>query len=298
MNMDNIKNGTKLLIKYTFNDTIDRVFHIITNVDLHRQYMVNYVDKMELTKGTSLAELDAEVSFTWCKTLNLEMKVIAVTNTDSYKRIKLRLLNMTGYMDFDVIHSLYNDSISGATLYVKETVIRIPNKPPSKEEIEEYRKQHLDIFAKMKDCLKMTTVNLEQTESIIVDVSRELLWKCITDWRVFAKLVPGLANEVVYRGDPRSVGSLMFIKTDSLQCNLRVIKSEKLEFVLESFASQPVSPLQELIFNFYEIDENKTYLCFKHKFKEAIEFKYFKNLVENKKQILLNLKKQVEKNIS
>src|SRR5690349_16691989 len=153
--MDNNKNGTKLLIKYTFNDSIDRVFHIITNVDLHKHYMADYVDKMELTKGNSLAELDAEVSFTWCKRLYLEMKVIEVTNTDSYKRVKLRLLNMGNVMDFDVIHSLYYDSISGATLYVKETVVRIPNKPPSKEEIEEYRTQHIDIFSRMKDCLKM-----------------------------------------------------------------------------------------------------------------------------------------------
>jgi hypothetical protein len=293
--MDKSKTFRKLLIKYKFRDSIERVYEILSDPKYHREFMAGFIDDLEFIKGSKFTDLNAELRFTWCKQLKLQMKVVEVVDRGSFRSIKVSTLGDSNLLDFDVIHNLYYDSTACTTLYVKETVIRQPDRQISKQEIENYRKENLEIADRMNKCLKMTTINLEQSESVIIEVGFEGLWENVTDWRLFAKLVPNLAEEVVYRGNPQDVGTLINIKTETLMCSLRVLKCEMQEYALEIFESKPESPSQELIFNFFPIDTKRTYLSFKHQFRESIEFKYLNNLIDNKKQMLVSLKKNLEK---
>jgi hypothetical protein len=298
--MDNTKKVTKLLTKYTFYDSIDRVFEVLTNFDHFQEVMSDHIQYISFKNGNSLSELNTELSFTWGNEFQIHMRVINVINKDSYKSITLRSFD-TNIIDFDIIHSLFWDSIASSTLYSKQTIIRQPNKPMSSKEIEEYKQKQLDITAKMKKRLEKTTIDLLQNESIIIDLPVDIVWATCTDWTIFSKLVPELADEVVYRGSPDSVDTVLDIKTDTLQCKLKVIKCERgdafSEFVLESISSYPFSPMQDLIFNFHAVDGEKTYLAFKHKFKEAINYKYLNALVDNKKKMLVKLKNELEKEL-
>ena len=151
------------------------------------------------------------------------------------------------------------------------------------------------------ESMKSQKLILEQK---LINIEIEALWQVVTDWNLFQKHVPFIGEEINHEGNPLQIGSKIHIKNNTINSGFsldvkKVLNEvEKKEYILECTEStQPLCPKQNLIFSLLTIKKNLTSLTFKHEFKENIKYNLIYSVSEEKKNILLELKKKLEKKI-
>lgn len=140
-------------------------------------------------------------------------------------------------------------------------------------------------------------------ESIVIKSNCELIWEIITDWTIFQKYVPKIAESVEYEGEKLDVGTKICLKWKSkkVSCSLKImgIVTNGFDYMIELKLSEgiPKLPLQKLVINLKALNEKTSFLNFKHLFLEPLEFHDIKNLSMNKRKILISLKNAIEKTV-
>jgi len=157
---------------------------------------------------------------------------------------------------------------------------------------------------KFEKHLKTTAENLENVQSIVIKKNRAVLWKIITDWELFKYHVPFIADSVKYTGEKSVLGTIISLKWEkkNIECLLKVIEFDQREeksewkFALSCFEAVPVNttPMQELHFSLIKMNDQSTYVTFRHLFQQPLGYEYFKKLTEHKRNILKNLRKVLE----
>jgi len=172
----------------------------------------------------------------------------------------------------------------------------------TEEQIEIIPKEIKEILNRFDLFLSNDFVDSYQTETIIINKNINIIWRVITNWRIFKNLVPLIAQDVVMEEDPLAIGSNITLKwqKNNVECYLKVVSvckqnNEKWEYKLECYDGKPEITKQYLVFSLIKVSENKTFLHFKHEFLQSITFDCVKNIVNNKKLILKTLKTELEK---
>jgi hypothetical protein len=286
---------TKIISKAVIKDSIDRIFEIISNVDTFAEIMKDYICDVRMIKGSSLAEKDAEFSLKFEFFIPVYFKINDCVIDDSFK--KLHFTSMEGSaMDCELIHSLYWDSVDKNTLFVKELVLK-KNFPIIPEGIDKYKKDQIEIIKRMKHLLKLKTVGLEQEESVRIDCSVEEVWKYLLDLKLFSCILPCKVSEIrCENSQVNKVGAVISIVTNTIEVYLKVKECISNDFYKEFTVEyiNPHSPKQLMKICFLQIQEGSTMLSFTNKFLEPVNYKYINELTENKKQVIVNLKKMIE----
>jgi hypothetical protein len=300
--MDSQKNiKPKLIFYYVFKDHIERVWHCFKTPEIYEKAVKPQADKMTIIKGSDYSEVGTTVEFNWKNEIFSVFEVKEVINTKNYKMIKLYSTKLEP-LDFKYtyISHFYWNTNDQTTLFKNELIF--DNFEALKIIDFKYNKQEkLDTCRNLENFLSQKTDDLYQFESILINVELDILWKVITDWRLFQKHVSFIAEEVQIQGDPVQIGSIIHIKHNSKNSkySLKVLKVEneieKKDYELELFDAHPTCPEQILKFSLLAINKNHTLLSFKHEFKEMIKYNLINSIAEEKKNILLELKKKMEK---
>jgi len=141
----------------------------------------------------------------------------------------------------------------------------------------------------------------ENSETIVIKQSQSLVFRIISNWELFKNFVPNITEEVTCFFGKDNVCEKIYLKwiKKSVQCKLKVIEIKTNDqgdfvFALELYESEPKIPLQRLTFTVKKIDEDVSFVSFKHIFLEKYEMTHLQDLISEKKKILKTLKTNLE----
>ena len=77
------------------------------------------------------------------------------------------------------------------------------------EEIEKINSDVKGILDSLAEHMVTSVEDLKQYESIIVNFPIERVWKIVSNWKIFHKLVPCISEEIEFRGNPEGVGGII-----------------------------------------------------------------------------------------
>jgi hypothetical protein len=300
--MDSHKNmKPKLIFHYVFKDHIERVWDCFKSPEIYANSVKTQAKSMTVTKGSDYSEVGTTVEFYWKDEIYNEFQVQEVINTKYYKMNKLYSTKLEP-LDFKYtfVNHFYWNTNDQTTLYKNELIfddigaLKIIDFKFNKQE-------KLDSCRHIENYLSQKIDDLFQFESILINAEIESLWQVIKDWKSFQKKVPFIAEEVEHEGDTLKIGSKIHVNHPSKNSrySLKVLRvedqDEKKELELELFDAKPACPKQILKFSLLAINKNHTLFSFKHEFKEMIKYILINSIAEQKKNILTELKKNMEK---
>lgn len=294
-------NDMRLICSYVYNDSIQRVWNCFRLPEIFNLTIKDNADHITLIKGQHYGEVGTEVEFGWKNSFVVRFQVQEVINTEIYKKIRFYTSRIYP-LDFkySCVFHFYWNTIEKNTLFQHELIFDDPN-ALRVIDYKHNKQEKLDMCRMIEKILSKRTEDLIQFESIIINTNIEKVWDVISDWKTFQTYVPLIAEQVDYGGDdPRNVGTRINIEHPSKysKFSLRVIKSlnteEKKEYFLELFKAEPISPKQDLKFSLIFVNDDITYLSFKHEFREPIKFELINSITREKKHILKELKKRME----
>jgi hypothetical protein len=267
------------------------------------------------TKGSESYEVNSEFNFRCVmNSVDLFFKVIDVRDTPEYKRLHLKVYCKELNLNYGFSYHLYKVTLENRTLLNWEYIfegnkgIQIPKTQVSK--MEEDKKF---ILRKIKKFLSSYTQSENKTftqlESIVIEYPAQDIFKIISDWKIFQRIVPKICDELEYSLDsggvednPRVPGTrliLKWFKKKKSTCELKVTKSEydetkkEYQYTLISVGGDPKIPDQKINFKIYEC-ENFTYIQFRHFYKEPLSSFVEEKVSKYKKHILKNLKRRLD----
>jgi hypothetical protein len=293
----------KLVFTHVFKDHISRVFEVFANPQIYNEHIINeFINFFQFKKGSNFAELGCEFQFKWKNFFTVDMIIAEVIDTDCYKRIKFRTTKVEPIkFNYSLVIHFYWNSVEKNTFHVNELILDDPNHLNLVDEALNYSEK-LHICQKAEIYLQSSIYELEQTESISISKNIKKVWDVVTNWELFHKYVPLVSESVVYDGPPTEVGTILrtINSTKKSENFLRVVKvssnnENQMEFKLECFRGVPKCPNQELQFLLIKIDEESCFLSFKHVFKQYIKYELLSVISKDKKSILVDLKKNLEK---
>ena len=234
-------------------------------------------------------------------------RVESIIVRDDYKYINWRAfnaLNKDSQANFNLIMSLHKISSDENTLvycelqFDTEQIVTLEQKKRTDCDRKDMLKS-LEIY------LDKDASNLTQYESIIIKASMERVWKIVTNWTEFRGLVPIIADEVVYTGDPLNLETkleLKWIKKEA-NCILKVTEvsnetsSLNWSYNMLCYDGLPKPPLQNIGFSLFSIGGHSVFLEFKHTFLEPIKYEIMRCISQDKQNILLELRKKLEEQL-
>jgi hypothetical protein len=291
--MDDKSNCIKIITKCYFKENIERIFLILTDQSYYIHINNGYLNNIKFKNNFNLDQLGSEFTMLYENVLPITMKVTSIINNLFKKKIKISSFNNI-FIEFDLIHRLYWDSVENKTLYIKEVFIKRSIYPITREGLDYYKKEQKIIKKRIKKLLMKFNLGSVIEESISININIERLWKAVANWSIFVKIVPILGEKVFYNGEYDKENTMFLIRNKKIENNYKIIKSYKTEHLKEILIEKLNSPKESFHFKFVQIDEMKCFLSFKSKFLEEVSDIYINESIESKKKILLILKKQLE----
>lgn len=298
-----------LLIKkhtnsHIFKDTIQRVWYLVRDQVKTDKIFQDFRSPVKFLKGENTYEIGNEFSFLYMKEAELVFRCDEVIEEENFKKILWKVQPNQYKIKYDFVYSLYSNTLDKSTVMIWEIIYEkeampIPRKLKEVDDI-----IRADMLGRLDYYLRKNSDNLFQIESVIINEEREKVWNIITNWSKLQKIVPTLADEVLYDGDPLSVNTKCKLQwnTKNMEFNIKVKKvlkenpTDDWEYVLECYDGRPKVPLQELHFKLIHLPELKyTYLQFQHVFKEPLKYEMIESIIKDKKNILSSVRKHLEK---
>ena len=188
-------------------------------------------------------------------------------NEENRKMLQIRSINVTPFnFTYRLKMCFYWCSIMNQTILFEE-VLFLHNRQDyfTQELLKTYDAQKEIRCKAVESFLKEFTFKLNQCESVIIDREFEETSKSVLNMNKFIKLSPSMGDKVIF------------------------------ELELINHGKTRKMPKQILQFTLIRIAEDKTFLSFVHVFVDPIRFSTISKMETNKKKILFDLKKNLEK---
>ena len=276
---------------YIFNFPIEEVFKAFTDKDLILKiydYQFNVLNsiKDDCIEGNEITIAKNKYIFT--------LKIDKVIKTKDYCQIKGKTIqHPLEYKPIILNIELFWDSIKEVTVFNGQINM---SKSTSEVEIIDFFKDAKIFPAKeIDEYLKSTVKNLEQDESIIVNVNIDNFWKFITQLESIQLFLSMPKSEISIEGN-----NIIKIVDKNNNNIIRLIQREKkvddsnYTLYLESFDSLISMPLQSMQIQLVKINENSTLIIYKHIILDYIPYNALRSNSGNKQKILKKVKKKLE----
>ena len=276
---------------YIFNFPIEEVFKALTDKDLILKiynYQFNILNsiKDDFSEGN-------EITFAKNKYI-ITLKIDKVIKTKDYCQIKGKTIQHP--LEFKPIIlniELFWDSIKEVTVFNGQ--INMSKSTSEVEIIDFFKDANIFPAKEIDEYLKNTVKNLEQDESIIVNVNIDDFWKFITQLESIQLFLSMPKSEISIEGN-----NIIKIVDKNNNNIIRLIQREKkvddsnYTLYLESFDSLISMPLQSMQIQLVKIDENSTLIIYKHIILDYIPYNALRSNSGNKQKILKKVKKKLE----
>ena len=285
---------------YVFKDSINRVYEVIRGPEHLEKTFKKYNCKIKsLRKESDLFDdIGASFRITLNKVLSYEIIIIEAKNEDNYKMIKCKSTKVYPFnFNYIMKHSLYWCNITKQTVLFEEISFIYPEWEKNQDETF-YKSQMQLKFSIIEKYLEKSTVDLNQTESVIINSKFDEVVESVQNWNKFIQLSPKIGDKVIISGDYTKVNCKIRLYSGNEVNKFTVVRNEETygkkyyELMFDHHNSK--APKQFLKFLFIDINNKQTFLSFAHEFIEPIKFSRIAQMEKLKKFILMELKQNLE----
>ena len=287
---------TQINKTYTFNFPIEEVYKAFTDRDLILK-LFPYQFHLHNSLGDTLIEDEGnEISVLIKGKERLVFKIIKVKKSLNYYQIRAKTIqHPLEYVPFSINLEFFWDTIKEATIFNGQ--INIAKTTKQLKFISDFKKMNIFPMEEIDEYLKNNVKNLEQNESILVNVSIDKLWDFCKQMKNIQLFISLPNTEIINEGN----NIIKLIDKNSNKNFIRLIqREEKIEdsnyaLFLESFDSLVNAPLQSMQIRLIKVNDNTTLIIYKHIMLDYIPYNALLSNSGNKQKILKKIKKLLEK---
>jgi hypothetical protein len=291
----------KYSLSFEYNHNIKKVWKAVKDIRILGKIDPNINIEVNFLKGSCSWNKGSIYTLTSLNSYQAIVEVIQVIENQEFKLIKFKNKVLLPF-NHEYINtvSLYYDTIQSSTKIVHEMLYE---ENTDVEFIKMMNVLRAEFLKKINDYLTYSNEYFSQEESFVLEINRKCLWEIVSNWNILKKLVPFIADLVIYEGSPKVKGTNLRLKwlKKNIECFLKVervsneIDNDVWEYSLLCYKGVPAVPEQEIIFKILRIDKNFSFLEFKHVFKQSIKNEILESISQDKKKILQTLKEKIDK---
>ena len=293
----NNDNENEIYEYFIFHDPIEKVHEAFTNLDLLATIFSPKIRLDNILRETTLDDEGNEVTFSILQKYKFTIKTINVKKSKYKYEFTLRTIYYPiNYCSIDVNIQILWDSVEEITIFHGNIIV---SHCAQEKEIMKILKENNILPCKQIDkFLKKTIKNLEENESISINVNIRIAWEFILkmeNLKFFFPLgkitIKEDNNQIIKILDETSNNEIKLIRKEDIESDL-----SKMVYQLELFDSVIPMPKQLIEICLIKIREELTLMEFKHIILEYIPYDALISNSRDKQKILKKIKKLLESN--
>ena len=282
---------------YIYNFPIEEVYKAFTDKELLLKICQYRIHISNSLRDTFIEDEGNELSVVINGKQTIIIKIIKVTKSKNYYQIKAQTIqHPLEYIPFTINFELFWDSIKEVTIFNGQ--INISKSSSQEKAILLFKKANIFPTEEIEEYLKNTVKNLEQDESILINVNIDKFWNYILQLKSMQMFLDIPNTEVSNEGN----NIIKFVFKSNNNNFIRLIKREakeedsKYTLYLESFDSILPSPmpLQSMQIQLVKVNDDSTLIIYKHIILDYMDYNALRSNSGNKQKILKKLKKILE----
>ena len=279
---------------YIYNFPIEEVYKAFTDKELLLKICEYKIHILNTLRDTFIEDEGNELTLVIEGKHTIILRIIKVIKSKYYYQIKAKTIqHPLDYIPFTINFELFWDSIKEVTVFNGQ--INISKSSSQEKAISMFKQERIFPTEEIDEYLKNTVKNLEQDESIIVNVNIDIFWDFILKLENIQMFLNMPNTEVSNEGN----NIIKFV--DKANKNIiRLIEREKkvedsaYTLYLESFDSILPMPLQSMQIQLIKVNDESTLIIYKHIILDYIPYNALLSNSGNKQKILKKLKKILE----
>jgi hypothetical protein len=279
---------------YIYNFPIEEVYKAFTDKELLLKICEYKIHILNTLRDTFIEDEGNELTLVIEGKHTIILRIIKVIKSKYYYQIKAKTIqHPLDYIPFTINFELFWDSIKEVTVFNGQ--INISKSSSQEKAISMFKQARIFPTEEIDEYLKNTVKNLEQDESIIVNVNIDIFWDFILKLENIQMFLNMPNTEVSNEGN----NIIKFV--DKANKNIiRLIEREKkvedsaYTLYLESFDSILPMPLQSMQIQLIKVNDESTLIIYKHIILDYIPYNALLSNSGNKQKILKKLKKILE----
>ncbi len=279
---------------YVYNFPIEEVYKAFTDKELLLKICEYKIHISNSLRDTFIEDEGNELSVVVNGKYTIILKIIKVTKSKNFYQIKAKTIqHPLEYIPFTINFELFWDSIKEVTIFNGQ--IYLSKTTSQLELISKFKEINFFLTEEFDEYLKNNVKNLEQQESILVNVTIDKLWNFSNELHIIQLFINMPNTEIINEGN-----NILKLEDKNNKNFVRLIKREKKVedsnyiLYLESFDSVIQMPLQSMQIQLIKVNENQTLIIYKHIMLDYIPYYVLKNNSGNKQKILKKIKKLIE----
>ena len=296
-NFHNIENENQIYEYFIFHDPIEKVHEAFTNLGLLAAIFSPKIRLDNILRETTLDDEGNEVTFSILQKYKFTIKTINVKKSKYKYEFTLRTIYYPiNYYSIDVNILILWDSVEEITIFHGNIIVSHCSQ--EKEIIKILKENNILPCKQIDNILKKTIKNLEENESISINVNIKKVWEFILKMENLKFFFP--LNKITIKEDNNQIIKIL---DETSNNEIKLIRKEEIEsdlskmiYQLELFDSIIPMPKQLIEISLIKIKEELTLMEFKHIILEYIPYDVLISNSRYKQRILKKIKKLLENN--
>lgn len=279
---------------YIYNFPIEEVYKAFTDKDLILKLFEYKIFISNSLRDTFIEDEGNEFSIIINGKHTIILKIIKVTKSKYYYQIKAKTIQQSlEYVPFTISFELFWDTVKEVTIFNGQ--INILKSSSEEKAISIFKEVKIFPTEEIDEYLKNKVKNLEQDESILVNVNIEEFWNFILELQNIQMFLNIPNTEVSNEGN----NIIKFVDKSNNNIIRLIMREKKIEdsnytLFLESFDSIITMPLQSMQIQLVKVDDNSTLIIYKNIILDYIPYNALISNSGNKQKILKKIKKILE----
>ena len=279
---------------YIYNFPIEEVFKAFTDKELILKVCEYKIHISDILRDTFIEDEGNELTVVIDGKYTIIIKIIKVIKSKNFYQIKAKTIqHPLEYIPFTINFELFWDSIKEVTIFNGQ--INISKSSSQEKIISIFKKAKIFPTEEIDEYLKNTVKNLEQDESILVNINIDIFWNFITQLQniqLFLNMpnteISNEGNNIIKVVDKKNNNFIRLIERE------KKIENSNYTLYLESIDSLLSMPLQSMQIQLVKVNDNSTLIIYKHIILDYIPYNALRSNSGNKQKILKKIKKILE----
>ena len=278
---------------YIYNFPIEEVFKAFTDKELILKIFEYKFHVVSSLTDNFFDDEGNEITFNINKQLII-IKIIKVIKSKYYYQIKAKTIqHPLEYTPFTMNFEFFWDSIKEVTIFNGQ--INVSKSTSQEKIISAFKQSKIFPTEEIDEYLKNTVKNLEQDESVLVNINIDKFWNFIIQLQNIQLFLNMPNSEIINEGN-----NIIKVTDKNNNNIIRLIQREKktedsnYTLYLESFDSNIPMPLQSMQIQLVKVNNESTLIIYKHIILDYIPYNALRSNSGNKQKILKKVKKKLE----
>lgn len=284
---------------HIFHDPLDPVYNAFISLNLISTVCKGQVKIESVKRNTTLDDDGNEITFVSINNNSFTFRTENTIKSKYQKSFNLRCIFYPPFLSpFTIFFHFYWDTISEVTVFHGE--IAFEDSQFKDNMVALFKEKEIFPTNQIKEFLKKTVCNLEESESITINGPADMVWNFISaidNLKYFFHMkkieIQSQNKQLIKIIDFTSKNEIKLIRKENIGPN-----KIKRQLTLELFDSLIPMPKQLIEISSIQIKQDTTLVIFKHTILEYIPYDALKSNSFEKQKILKSIKKKLESNVN